>query len=201
GEGVQHAGHREQGEHPAGRRGGHAVGARGRDDLRAVPAAVQQADHRRGRAQPLERDRAPPVDAELERVLIPPHRQQSRLQSWSHASTCCHEGVTFCGGRQSLAVRCPGCRKIADAYPPIWTLLANAHAWPGPAAGPGRRVWPRARSSLCLECSVRLPGQERTRSPSATWKISPSWKTGPREQGSRYHKGETTTLSRPIKPA
>src|SRR5581483_10960549 len=44
--------------------------------------------------------------------------------------------------------------------------------------------------SLCLECSVRLPGQERTRSPSATWKISPSWKTAPREQGSRYHKGK-----------
>ncbi|HZR49899.1 MAG TPA: hypothetical protein VFB06_10305 [Streptosporangiaceae bacterium] len=34
----------------------------------------------------------------------------------------------------------------------------------GLAAGPGRRVWPGARS-LCLECSVRLPVQERTRSP------------------------------------
>jgi len=43
----------------------------------------------------------------------------------------------------------------------------------------GRWAWTGARS-LCLECSVRLPGQERTRSPSATWKISPSWKTGPR---------------------
>src|SRR5581483_4373288 len=81
--------------------------------------------------------------------------------------------------------------------PQIGTLLANAHAR---VARAGRWVWPGARS-LCLECSVRLPGQERTRSPSSTWKISPSWKTGPREQGSRYHKGKNHHAIQPIKPA
>src|SRR5581483_2606161 len=77
---------------------------------------------------------------------------------------------------------------IADTYPPVWTLLANAHAWPVPAAGSGRRAWPCARS-LCLECNLRLPGQERTRSPPSTWKISPDPKIR-RSGGMRQHPAE-----------
>jgi len=40
----------------------------------------------------------------------------------------------------------------------------------GPPPLPGRRV-----CSMCLECSVRLPGQERTGTPPTTWKITASW--------------------------
>jgi len=36
-------------------------------------------------------------------------------------------------------------------------------------------AWPPARR-LCLECRKRLPGQERTGTPSTTWKITASWR-------------------------
>ncbi len=72
-------------EHPVGRRGRHAVPLRGGDHALPVAAPVEQAEHGRGLANSGHRDRPPRIHAELQRVTVPPHRQQARLQCWSHA--------------------------------------------------------------------------------------------------------------------
>jgi hypothetical protein len=71
-------------EHPLGRRGRHAVALRGRDHRVLVPAPVEQAEHGRRLTEPGHRDRAPRIHPELERVTVPPYRQQSCLQCWPH---------------------------------------------------------------------------------------------------------------------
>ena len=82
---VEHARRGQHREHPVGRRRRHAVRLRGGDHTLAAAAPVEQAEHGRGLAESGHRDRPPRIHAELERVTVPPHRQQPRLQCWSHA--------------------------------------------------------------------------------------------------------------------
>ncbi len=70
------------------------------------------------------------------------------------------------------AHRLPADRDCGQLPPRFGSCWRTARAWPVPAAGSGRRAWPRARS-LCLECSVRLPGQERTGSPVSNVDVYP----------------------------
>ena len=68
----------------ASRLGRHAVPDSGGDHAVAVAAPVEQAEHGRGLAQPAHRDRAPRIHPELQRLPVPPHRQQPGLQRWPH---------------------------------------------------------------------------------------------------------------------
>ena len=84
---VEHARGRQRREHPVGRLRRDAVRLRRGDQALAVPAPVQQADHGRRLpqpAEPAERNRPPGVQPELDRVPVPPQRQQPGLQRWSH---------------------------------------------------------------------------------------------------------------------
>ncbi len=81
---VEHPGRGQYREHPLGRCGRHAVALGGCDHRVAVPAPVEQAEHGRRLLQPGHRHRSPRIHPELERVPVPPHRQQSRLQCWPH---------------------------------------------------------------------------------------------------------------------
>src|SRR5581483_5921450 len=82
---VEHPRRGQHREHPLGRRGRHAVLLRRGDHRAPGPAPVQQGEHGRRLPQPGHRHRPPRVHPELQRVPVPPHRQQSRLQSWPHA--------------------------------------------------------------------------------------------------------------------
>ena len=84
---VEHARRGQHREHPRRRRRRHAVALRGGDHALLVAAPVEQAEHGRSLAEPGHRDRPPRIHAELQRVAVPPHRQQPRLQCWSHAVT------------------------------------------------------------------------------------------------------------------
>ena len=81
---VEHARRGQHREHPVGRRRRHAVRLRGGDHAVAIAAPVEQAEHGGGLAEPGHRDRPPRIDPELQRVAVPPDRQQPRLQCWSH---------------------------------------------------------------------------------------------------------------------
>ena len=81
---VEYARRGQHREHAAGRLGRHAVRGSGGDHAVAVAAPVEQAEHGRGLAEPAHRDRPPRIHPELQRVPVPPHRQQPRLQSRSH---------------------------------------------------------------------------------------------------------------------
>jgi hypothetical protein len=85
GEVVEHSRRGQHREHPPGRRGRHAVLLRRGDHRVPVPAPVQQGEHGRRLPQPGHRHRPPRIHPELQRVPVPPHRQQSRLQGWPHA--------------------------------------------------------------------------------------------------------------------
>jgi hypothetical protein len=84
---VEHARGGEQADHPVHGVGPDAVGLGGPHHLVGVPRPVEQAHHGRRLAQPGQRAGAARVDADLQRVAVPPQRPQPRLQRWSHASS------------------------------------------------------------------------------------------------------------------
>jgi hypothetical protein len=81
---VERAGRCEQGQDPIGGLGGDAMVSGGLDDLRAVPASVEQGDHSRHASHAGQGHCPSRVDTDLQCVAISPHWQQPGLQRWSH---------------------------------------------------------------------------------------------------------------------
>src|SRR6202049_2823744 len=145
---AERPGGREQSDDAVRGLGLDSVVRRGRDHLSAVPAPVQQADHRHRGAHPGQRDRPPRVDADLQRVPVAPDPPEARLQRWSHArqgvTASRHSGHEPPGGSRpdnaddSMTGRSPPSPEVTAALRPGDSWLVTLGP---PPPGVNTRLW------------------------------------------------------------
>ena len=113
---VEHARRGQQLDHPVHRLLADAVRPGRPHHLGGVPRPVEQAHDGRRLAQPGQRAGTARVDADLERVLVPPERPKSHLQCRSHApSVTPATDIPAAGGRPTGQVDDRACLCVSTA--------------------------------------------------------------------------------------